>query len=136
MTRIIALAAAAMAPAPQAAPSAVAAGQADVQAHYSESFTTCLEDALATADTVFCIAAEAQRVEPKLEQMLDEAVKRLSAKRRAAFRSAQVEWVSKTRAKCDSEMEGEIFERSAQARRGQCMLDETIRRTIELERKR
>jgi uncharacterized protein YecT (DUF1311 family) len=135
MSRIIALAAAAMAPSPQAAPT-VAAGQADVQAHYSESFTTCLDDALATADAVFCIAAEAQRVEPKLEQMLDEAMKRLSAKRRAAFRSAQMEWESKTRAKCDSEVEGEVFERIAQARRGQCMLDETIRRTIELEGKR
>jgi uncharacterized protein YecT (DUF1311 family) len=136
MSRIIALAAAGMALVPQDSPAAAAAEPIDVQAHYSETFTACLADALATADRVFCIAAEAQRAEPALEKALEEALNRLSPKRRTAFRSAQAEWRSTVRAKCDSEVADEEFERVAQANRGQCMLDETIRRTIELEGKR
>ena len=48
----------------------------DVQAHYSETFTECTRDSMATADTVFCIASEAKHQEPKLEQAYVAALKR------------------------------------------------------------
>lgn len=108
----------------------------DVQAHYSETFTECTRDSMATADTVFCIASEAKHQEPKLEQAYVAALKRAAAKRKPAIRSAQVAWRKKAQADCDAAAAGEQYERIAQATRGQCMLDATIRRTIELERKR
>jgi len=107
----------------------------DVQARYSESFTECTRDSMATADTVFCIASEAKHQEPKLEQAYVMALKRATAKRKPAIRSAQVAWRKKAQADCDAAAAGEQYERIAEATRGQCMLDATIRRTIELERK-
>ena len=108
----------------------------DVQARSSEAFTECTRDSMATADTVFCIASEAKHQEPKLEQAYVGALKRAAAKRRPAIRNAQVAWRKKAQVDCDAAAAGEQYERIAQATRGQCMLDATIRRTIELERKR
>jgi uncharacterized protein YecT (DUF1311 family) len=110
--------------------------QADIEARYSDSFTECTRDALATADTVFCVVTEAKTQEPKLDEALAAALKALPARRKAALRLEQAAWRKDAAAKCDQAVADEQFERVAQAKRGQCMLDETIRRTLELERSR
>jgi uncharacterized protein YecT (DUF1311 family) len=108
--------------------------QADIEARYSDTFSECTRDALATADTVFCLTKEAEIQEPKLEKAYAATLKRLTPKRKAALRSAQANWRKEAQAKCDEAAAGLEFERVAEAERGQCMLDATIRRTIELER--
>lgn len=108
--------------------------QAEIEARYSAEFGECLKDGLATADTVFCVTTEAGQQESRLDRALAAALKRVSARRRPALRSAQAKWEEQSRAKCDAAVAGEPFERVADAERGQCLLDETIRRTIEIER--
>jgi uncharacterized protein YecT (DUF1311 family) len=110
--------------------------QADIESRYSDSYTECTRDALATADTVFCVVTESKAQEPKLDEALAAALKALPAKRKTALRLAQAAWRRGAAAKCDQAIADEQFERVAQAKRGQCMLDETIRRTLELERSR
>lgn len=108
----------------------------EIEARYSAEFADCLRDGMATADTVFCVDTEAKLQEPKMEKALQAALKRVPPKRRGSARAAQSKWVRDSRARCDEEVKDEPFERVADARRGQCMLDEIIRRTIELERLR
>lgn len=109
---------------------------AEIAARYSGSFGECQNAALATADTIFCITVEANHQESRLEDAFAAAVKRLPAKRKVALRSTQLQWRKQARSKCNEAAAGEPFERIAEARRGQCMLDSIIERTIELERSR
>ena len=107
--------------------------EADIEARYSEAFVECRQDSMATADLIFCVRTESERQEAKLEAALASAVKRAPARRKAALRATEANWLKSAQAKCDDAVADEQFERVGVARRGQCMLDETIRRTIELE---
>ena len=125
---------AALAGTPPAEPQPI--GQAEVEARYSDLYVECARDAMATADTIFCISTEAVRQEPKLEQALAAALKSAQSKRRAALGKAQSAWRDKALADCAEAAAAIEFERGANIVRGQCMLDAMIRRTLELERAR
>ena len=105
----------------------------EVEARYSDSFVECRQDSMATADLIFCVRTESERQEAKLESAFAAALKRASPKRKAALRASEASWLKAAQQKCDDAVADGQFERVAAARRGQCMLDETIRRTIELE---
>jgi uncharacterized protein YecT (DUF1311 family) len=116
-----------------AAGSGATAAEPEIEARYSDSFVECRDDSMATADVIFCLRTESERQEAKLQSAFAAALKRAPARRKAALRAGEANWLKKTQVKCDLAVADEQFDRLAAAKRGQCMLDETIRRTIELE---
>jgi uncharacterized protein YecT (DUF1311 family) len=110
--------------------------QSNVQARYSADYTECIADSMATPDVIFCTQVEDRQQQARLQSAFRKALERLPARRKAPFRTAQAMWLTGAGARCDKAVADEPFESVKTAKRGQCMLDETIRRTIELERRR
>jgi uncharacterized protein YecT (DUF1311 family) len=110
--------------------------QPAIQARYSVDYTECIADSMATPDIVFCTQVESRQQQSRLQSAFRRALERLPARRKASFRTAQALWLTGAGTRCDKAVADEQFESVKSAKRGQCMLDETIRRTIELERRR
>lgn len=110
--------------------------QLEVEARYSPTFGECIDASMATADRIFCLQAEIGRQEATLKSAYARAAKRLPPRSRRALNASQASWKGKAETECLSQTSGEEFETVAAADRDQCLLDATIRRTMELERRR
>ena len=109
--------------------------QPQIEARYTADYRNCLSDpALNTISQDQCNAAEISRQDAALNATWKATLARLAPARVAELRQAERHWIAARKGYCDraaKEGEGGTI---ATLLYGQCMIDETIRRTLWLER--
>jgi uncharacterized protein YecT (DUF1311 family) len=109
--------------------------QPQIEARYTALYRSCLADpALNTIRHDQCNAAEMARQDATLNATWKATLARLAPPRIAAVRQAERGWIAARKQHCDlaaKEGEGGTL---ATLLYGQCMIDETVRRTLWLER--
>ncbi|MBS0255197.1 MAG: DUF1311 domain-containing protein [Proteobacteria bacterium] len=107
----------------------------EIEARYTPEYRTCLADPqLNTMRQDRCNAAELARQDRALNRVWQQTIARLAPARLAELRRAERGWITARQRQCDlaaKEGEGGTI---ATLLYGQCMIDETIRRTLWLER--
>ncbi|WP_201352296.1 lysozyme inhibitor LprI family protein [Hydrogenimonas urashimensis] len=104
----------------------------DIRALYSDTYRKCIENSGGTTMAVTeCQDAELRRQDKKLNEAYMALKKEIAPSRRAALRKMQRAWIRYRDAKCG-------FFRHEKSGSGaandemQCLVDETIKRTVEL----
>ena len=109
--------------------------QPQIEARYTALYRSCLAvPALNTVSHDQCDAAEMARQDAALNATWKATLAGLSPARIAELRQAEREWIAARKRHCDraaKEGEGGTI---ATLLYGQCMIDETVRRTLWLER--
>lgn len=136
MTRTLALMLT-MAAAAGAAP-ALAQTDRAVDARYTRAFSACLETGDAargvTSATMSCMGEENDRQDVRLNRAYKAAMKRLNSAKKARLRSSERAWIGQRDSTCKKAAD-EVGGGSASGLvYSNCFLDETIKRTIWLER--
>ncbi len=115
-----------------AAPVVSVAGTPDVEARYTKAFKNCPGMNGGTAEMVGCIGDETTIQDKKLNDTYKKAMTDLNEGQKAKLRNAQRAWVLYRDAWCEAQHDDEWGSISTIVANN-CVLDETIRRTIELE---
>ena len=127
--RLILIAAAAAA---LLAPPASAADKADIEKRYSVIYSDCMEKAGSTAEYVDCIGAEINWQDKYLNRRYQDLMKALTPPQQARLRDAQRAWIVFRDKWCAAQADPAWGSLSTVAA-NQCVLDQTIERTIALE---
>jgi uncharacterized protein YecT (DUF1311 family) len=118
------------------------AGQsrAEVDKRYTPAFERCISSGDAakgvTAGIMDCNGAENMRQDAKLNQTYRRVMGRLNPAQKAALRALQRDWIVQRDAGCHDDSGAEDGGTAAAINYSSCILDQTIMRTIWLERYR
>lgn len=122
-----------------AALAAPAAAQwpAAVERRLTRTYTDCMTGGAAARGQTLamndCTAAEIERQDARLNQAYVTVMKRLPAKRKAALRNSERQWIARRDRTCRAAAARFGGGTGAGLEYGQCMLRETIARTLWLE---
>jgi uncharacterized protein YecT (DUF1311 family) len=108
------------------------AGAPEIEARYSKTYKDCPGLAGGTAEMVGCIGDETTRQDKTLNDAYKKAMDGLNDRQKTALRTAQRAWIAYRDAWCEAQHDDEWGSISTIVA-NHCVLDETIRRTIELE---
>ena len=108
------------------------AGSPEVEARYSKTFKTCPGMDRSTAEMVDCIGAETKVQDKALNATYQKIMADLNDRQKANLKAAQRAWITYRDAWCAAQQDSDWGSISTIVANN-CVLDETIRRTIELE---
>jgi uncharacterized protein YecT (DUF1311 family) len=108
------------------------AGSPDIEARYSKTFKTCPGMERSTAEMVDCIGAETTLQDKALNATYQKVMADLNDRQKANLKAAQRAWITYRDAWCAAQYDADWGSISTIVANN-CVLDETIRRTIELE---
>ncbi len=108
------------------------AGSPEVEARYSKTFKTCPGMDRSTAEMVDCIGAETTLQDKALNATYQKVMADLNDRQKANLKAAQRAWITYRDAWCAAQQDSDWGSISTIVANN-CILDETIRRTIELE---
>ncbi|HWE44543.1 MAG TPA: lysozyme inhibitor LprI family protein [Caulobacteraceae bacterium] len=108
------------------------AGSPEVEARYSKTFKTCPGMERSTMEMVDCIDAETKLQDKALNATYQKIMDDLNDRQKANLRTAQRAWIAYRDAWCAAQQDSDWGSISTIVANN-CVLDETIRRTIELE---
>ena len=108
------------------------AGSPEVEARYSKTFKTCPGMDRSTAEMVDCIDAETKVQDKALNATYQKIMTDLNDRQKANLKAAQRAWITYRDAWCAAQQDSDWGSISTIVANN-CVLDETIRRTIELE---
>ena len=113
---------------------------AAVERRLTRSYTHCMANGAAGRGQTLamnnCTSAEIARQDARLNQVYKAVMKRLGPKRKAALRTSERQWVARRDRTCRTAAEAFGDGSGAGLEHGQCILRETIARTIWLENHR
>jgi len=120
---------------------AQAAGKSAVEQRYTATFNRCMPSGGAAQGMTFavrgCLAAETRVQDAKLNQAYKMVMARLPANRQQGLRLSERKWIKTRDAGCAKQStEDGLGGDMAIEMQDQCVLDETIKRTIYLEQYR
>ncbi len=119
---------------------AEASGQsnAQIEARQTPEYMRCLEadGGYSTPGMIGCANAETERQDVRLNQTYKLALGRLSSVKKAHLRSSERKWIERLHGRCVSEAASEEGGSLANVIYANCILDETIKRTIWIEKYR
>ncbi len=104
----------------------------DIQALYTTKYEQCSRNAHGSADELACLDAEFRRQDACLNRIYKMVRAKIQPSRRKALRDLQRRWIAYRDAKCT------FFNHETSGSGGvmdvaQCLVDETIERTVELQ---
>jgi uncharacterized protein YecT (DUF1311 family) len=108
------------------------AGQPEIEARYSKAFKTCPGLERSTAEMIDCIDAETKVQDKALNATYQKIMKDLNDRQKGKLREAQRAWITYRDSWCAAQQDDDWGSISTIVANN-CVLDETIRRTIELE---
>ena len=108
------------------------AGSPEIEARYSKTFKTCPGMERSTAEMVDCIGAETKLQDKALNATYQKIMADLNDRQKAKLKAAQRAWIAYRDAWCEAQYDDDWGSISTIVANN-CILDETIRRTIELE---
>jgi uncharacterized protein YecT (DUF1311 family) len=115
-----------------AAVSPARAASPDIEARYSKDFKACPGLSGSTLEIVGCIDGERAVQDKALNTTYQKVLGDLTAPQKTHLRDAQRAWIAYRDAWCGAQQDDE-WGSISKIVAAQCVLDETIRRTIELE---
>ena len=110
-----------------------AADKADIEKRYSVIYTDCIRKAGSTADYLSCISAEQNWQNKYLNRRYAELKSTLTPPQRARLEASQRAWNRYRDQWCAAQQDAE-WGSASRIEAAQCLVDQTIARTIELER--
>jgi uncharacterized protein YecT (DUF1311 family) len=108
------------------------AGSPEVEARYSKTFKTCPGMERSTMEMVDCIDAETKLQDKALNATYQKIMADLNDRQKTNLKAAQRAWIAYRDAWCAAQQDSDWGSISTIVANN-CVLDETIRRTIELE---
>lgn len=120
---------------------ALAAGKSPIERRYTATFDHCMASGAAAQGLTYavreCLAAETRVQDARLNQAYKMVMARLPANRREGLRLSERNWIKARDAGCEKQStEDGLGGDMAIEIQDQCVLDETIKRTIYLEQYR
>jgi uncharacterized protein YecT (DUF1311 family) len=112
--------------------SPVFAGSPEIEARYSSGFKACPGFNGSTMEMIGCIDAEEKIQDRKLNATYQKLMADLNDRQKAKLRDAQRAWIAYRDAWCAAQQDDDWGSISTIVA-NDCVLDETIRRTMELE---
>jgi uncharacterized protein YecT (DUF1311 family) len=109
-----------------------AADKADIEKRYSVIYNDCMEKAGSTAEYVDCIGVEVTWQDKYLNRRYQDLAAQLNPGQMERLRKAQRAWIAFRDSWCQAQADPEWGSLSTVAA-NQCVLDQTIARTIDLE---
>lgn len=114
---------------------ASAQAQMSVKTRYSRDFNLCMNDSGGgDAAIIDCNSSEIDRQDARLTQAYVMVMRRLSEPQHTALRQSEREWIKQRDATCTRKAKPEMGGTLYNVVYGSCILDETIKRTIFLEK--
>ncbi|HEY3813175.1 MAG TPA: lysozyme inhibitor LprI family protein [Caulobacteraceae bacterium] len=108
------------------------AGSPEIEARYSKTFKTCPGMERSTAEMIDCIGAETTLQDKALNTTYQKVMADLNDRQKANLKAAQRAWITYRDAWCAAQEDSD-WGSISRIVANNCVLDETIRRTIELE---
>ena len=108
------------------------AGAPDIEARYTQAFKTCPGMDRSTMEMIGCIDAEHAVQDKALNATYQKILADLTEAQKAKLRAAQRAWIAYRDTWCAAQQD-EAWGSISTIVAANCVLDETIRRTIELE---
>lgn len=117
---------------------ALAQTDSQVDARYTAAFKTCMKTGDAaggvTSAMMSCLGEENMRQDARLNGAYKAAMQRLNAAQKTQLRNAERAWIGQRARRCDSAQQEAGGGSASGLVYSNCFLDETIRRTIWLQR--
>jgi uncharacterized protein YecT (DUF1311 family) len=112
----------------------VAAPSLEIEARYSKGYKTCPGfDTGGDMQMLECVGAEVEIQDKRLNETYKKALDGLTAGQKEKLRNAERAWVIYRDAWCDAQEDDMAWGSLSKLAASQCVLDQTIQRTIDLE---